>query len=89
MPEAVHGNAQLFDGEATGLLVNLPDWLYPVVANTTTGQLHYDNYAGQWGDPRQLDRFLQNYAVEKARLEARKRGHSVVEKALTDRASAH
>jgi hypothetical protein len=37
-----------------------------------------------WGDQRQLDRFLQAYAVEKAKIEARKRGHSVTEQALAD-----
>ena len=84
LDEPVHGAAQLFDGEATGLLVRLKDWLYPVVADTATGQLRYDNFAGQWGDPKHLDRFLQYYAVETARLEARKRGHSVVEQALPD-----
>ena len=26
-----HGTAKLFDGEATGLLVRLPGWLYPLV----------------------------------------------------------
>ena len=40
--------------------------------------------AGSWGDPEQLDRFLQAYAVEKATIEARKRGHTVVEQALAD-----
>jgi hypothetical protein len=35
-----------------------------------------------WGDQQQLDRFLQAYAVEKARIEARKKGHSVVEQTL-------
>ena len=32
----------------------------------------------------QLDRFLQIYAVEKARIEARKKGHQVTEQALAD-----
>ena len=31
-----------------------------------------------------LDRFLQAYAVEKAKLEARNRGHSVTEQSLSD-----
>ena len=31
LPEPVHGTARLFEGEATGLLVKLPGWLYPVV----------------------------------------------------------
>ena len=37
-----------------------------------------------WGQQEHLDGFLQSYAVEKARIEARKRGHSVVEQALPD-----
>ena len=36
LPEPVHGTATLFSGEATGLLVKLPDWLYPVVLDTAT-----------------------------------------------------
>jgi hypothetical protein len=84
LPEPVHGTANLFAGEASGLLVKLPDWLYPVVLNTATGQLQYDNYSGHWGKQEHLDKFLQLYAVEKARLEARKRGHSVVEQSLAD-----
>ena len=31
-----------------------------------------------------LDKFLQIYAVEKSRLEARRRGHQVTEQALAD-----
>ena len=42
------------------------------------------NYNQQWGKQEQLDRLLQAYAVEKARIEARKRGHHVVEKSLAD-----
>jgi hypothetical protein len=44
----------------------------------------YDNYNGHWGDPAQLNRFLQAYAVEKTKLESRKRGHTVTEHALQD-----
>ena len=84
LPEPAHGTATLFEGQATGLLVRLPDWLYPVVCDTQSGELRYDNFGGSWGDPRHLDRFLQRYAVEKATIEARKRGHSVAEQALSD-----
>jgi hypothetical protein len=79
-----HGTATLFEGPASGLLVRLPGWLYPVVCDTATGSVRYDNYNQQWGRQEQLDRFLQAYAVEKARIEARKRGHQVVEQALAD-----
>jgi hypothetical protein len=84
LPDPVHGTATLFVGQATGLLVKLPGWLYPIVCDTSTGTLRYDNYAGQWGKPEHLDRLLQSYAIEKARIEARKRGHHVVEQSLSD-----
>ena len=66
------------------LLVKLPDWLYPVVCNTTTGEVAFDNYNQAWGRQEHLDRCLQGYAIEKARIEARKRGHTVVEQPLAD-----
>src|SRR4051812_23953691 len=62
-PEPVRGTATLFSGEATGLLVRLPGWLYPAVVDTATGQVAYDNYGGVWGPQDQLDRFRQAYAV--------------------------
>ena len=84
LSEPVHGTASLFSGEATGLLVKLPGWLYPVCIDTASGTVKFDNYAGSWGDQEHLDKFMQIYAVEKARIEARKRGHSVVEQGLSD-----
>ncbi len=84
LPEPVTGTAQLFSGQATGLLVQLDGWLYPVVCDTATGRVRFDNYQGHWGRQEQLDKFLQAYAVERARLEARRKGHSVVEQPLAD-----
>lgn len=84
LPEAVQGAAALFSGEAAGWLVRLPDWVYPVVVDTANGQIAFDDYEGRWGDRKQLDRFLQAYAVEKATLEAKKQGCSVREQALAD-----
>ena len=37
-----------------------------------------------WGDQQHLNRFLQMYAVEKCRLEARKAGHNLTEQTLPD-----
>jgi ABC-type glycerol-3-phosphate transport system substrate-binding protein len=71
-------------GQATGWGVQLPGWQYPVVCDTATGQVSYDNYEGHWGDRRQLDRFLQAYAVEKARIESRRNGHTLTEQPLAD-----
>jgi hypothetical protein len=84
LEQPVQGTARLFEGEASGLLVKLPDWTYPAVVDTASGQVRFDNYGGHWGDPKHLDAFLQAYALEKAKLEARKRGHSVFEQALPD-----
>jgi hypothetical protein len=55
-----------------------------VVADLKTGQLQYDNYNGHWGPQAELHKFLQGYAVEKAKLEARKKGHFVSETKLQD-----
>ena len=74
----------LFSAEVTGLAVQLPQWNYPIVCDTSTGEVKYDNYGGRWGQQPHLDQFLQAYTVEKARLEARRQGHSVSEQQLED-----
>ena len=80
----VHCTHQLFTNTATGLAVQLPDWTFPVVCNTESGQIHYDHFEGRWGDPAQLNRFMQAYAAEMVRIEARKQGHTVTEQPLAD-----
>ena len=84
LPEPVHGTTKLFSGEAMGLAVQLPDWKYADVCDIQTGKLRYDNYNGRWGNQKQLDKFLQIYAVEKCRLETRRKGHSLTEQQLAD-----
>jgi hypothetical protein len=78
------GTTRLFSGEATGLLVQLPSWRYPIVCDTAEGTIRYDNYGERWGSSTQLDRFMQAYAIEKVHLEARREGHGVTEQALAD-----
>jgi hypothetical protein len=78
------GTFNLYSGQATGIAVRLPRWQYPVVCDLTTGQVRYDNFNGHWGDQKYFDSFLQAYAVEKAKIESRRRGHSVSEQALAD-----
>jgi hypothetical protein len=79
-----HKTVRLFSTTVSGLCVQLPGWSYPVVANLQTGQVQYDNYNGHWGEPKHLNAFLQAYAVEKAKIEARKKGHSCAETRLQD-----
>ncbi len=84
IPTPEHKTVRLFNATATGLCVQLPGWSYPVVANLQTGQVQYDNYGGHWGEQKHLNSFLQAYAVEKAKIEARKKGHMVSETSLPD-----
>ena len=82
MPQPVHKTVRLFSDTKTGLTVQLPKWKYPLVCDLVTGSLSYDNYGQAWGRDEELQKFQQAYAVEVARLEARKKGYSVTEQAL-------
>ena len=82
--EPVFGTTKLFSSEATGYLVQLPRWRYPVVCETDSGQVFFDNYSGHWGEQCHLDRLMQAYAVEKSALEARRQGYTVTEQPLSD-----
>lgn len=84
IPLPIDGTHQLFSGQKDGLAVFLPDWTYPVVCELNSGQLYYDNYGGRWGKQEHLDRFLQRYAVEKAAVEARRKGYSFSEQQMAD-----
>ncbi len=83
-PAPAQKTVQLFSAEATGLAVDLPGWKYPIVCQTETGELRYDNYGGRWGDDAQLDRFKQAYAAEMVQLQARRQGRTAVEQPLAD-----
>ena len=85
LPPPVQGTFELFAARVTGLAVELPDWRYPVVCDTLTGQLQYDNYQEHWGSQAELHKFLQAYSCEKTFLEARRKGHAVTEQQLEDR----
>ena len=82
--EPVQGTFKLFSAQATGLAVQLPGWRFPVVCQLETGQLQFDDYEGRWGERRHLDALLQTYAVELAKLAARRNGHTVTEQPLSD-----
>jgi hypothetical protein len=84
LPEPAMGKAQLYSGQAEGLLVRLPDWLYPIVIDPATGTIRYDNFGGCWGDERHLHRLLQAYVVERSRIEARKKNFVTSEQSLAD-----
>jgi hypothetical protein len=84
LPQPVEGTTRLFSGQATGLAVQLPGWRYPVVFDTANTKALFDNFGGRWGAQQELDRFMQAYAVEKTKIEARKNGHTTTERTLAD-----
>jgi len=84
LPPPQQGRFKLFTSEAAGWGVSLPNWRYPVVCDTLTGKVEFDNFEGRWGDPAALDKLFQTYAIEKTKIEARRAGHSVTEQPLSD-----
>lgn len=84
LPQPVEGTHRVFTNSATGLAVQLPKWRYPVVCDLGTGQVHFDHFRGHWGEEKHLDAFLQAYAVERAKAEARRKAHQVTEVKLAD-----
>ena len=84
LKEPVEGQVKLFSETVSGLAVQLRDWRYPVVFNVATGESKFDNYEGRWGKQQRLDEFLQAYAIELTKLEARRKGYSVIEQPLVD-----
>ncbi|HUU59254.1 MAG TPA: DUF1257 domain-containing protein [Phycisphaerae bacterium] len=85
---------------AEGLLVCLPGWRVPVAVRAdgtvaterwnfgrrlSTDAWEHDDWPGlAYSDEAQPGRLLQAYAVEAARIEARRRGRSITERALPD-----
>jgi len=84
LPQPVQGTHRLFTSQATGLAVQLPKWRYPAVCDLGTGQVQYDNFRGHWGEQKHMDAFVQAYAVEKAKVECRRKGHTCTEQTLSD-----
>ena len=82
LDQPIEGRFKLFRETVSGLAVSLPKWRYPVVFNLATGESKFDNYQGFWGEQARLDEFLQAYSVEKAKLEARRKGYSASEQPL-------
>jgi hypothetical protein len=83
LPQPIKGEVILFDRKAQGIGVQLEGWRFPICIESD-GNLLFDNFGGFWGNPERLDQFQQMYAVEKAKLEARKQGYQCSESVLAD-----
>jgi nitrite reductase/ring-hydroxylating ferredoxin subunit len=68
--------------KVTGRPVELPGWKFPAVFNTEDGTVSFDNHNGHWGSEIELDKVIQQYAVECAKNEALMHGYSVEQEVL-------
>jgi len=85
LPQPVDGTFKLFEhGSVKGTAVHLPNWQYPIVINTDTGAVAYDNYNGMWGKMEEYDKFMQAYAVSRTMQEASLQGYMATEETLQD-----
>lgn len=85
LPHPQNETVRLFDGtEHTGITVRLKGWKFPVVIDTKSGKLHYDNYGGSWGKQAELNRFTQIYGVAKATKIARSKGYQIQRSVLSN-----
>jgi pyridoxine 5'-phosphate synthase PdxJ len=64
--DTTHKSVKLYASQHAGIAVKLDGWNYPVVIDTTKGELYYDNYNGSWGKQEKLDELLQEYVKQEA-----------------------
>lgn len=84
IPAPKLGTFKLYAASKTGIGIQLPGWHYPIVV-AADGSIDFDNYNGSWGAQEQLDKLVQRYGVEKAKLELmRSRNRFVGERTLED-----
>ena len=84
LPALKEGTHKLYSGTFKGLALQLPNWNYPVVINTETGEAKYDNYSGKWGKQVELDKLCQAYALEAGTSAFQAQGYTVTEEPVVD-----
>ena len=84
LPAPVHGTHKVYSTEATGWGVSLTGWRFPVVCNTETGEVKYDNCKGSWGHKDRLTEFQQQYSIERMRRIATENNHTFNEERMKD-----
>lgn len=71
---------RFYDGKIEyGTKIKLPNWNYPIIVKSD-GNVIYDNYEGNWGDEKEINKLKQHYAVEKTKSIAIKNGYTFTEK---------
>lgn len=72
------GTFDLFSTRETGTAIFLKDWQYPAIVRND-GTVAFDTYNGTWGNEARLHELTAHYGLEKAKIEARKKGYSIIE----------
>ncbi len=75
------GTFKLFQTTEEGTAIHFEGWKYPAVVKND-GTVAYDDYNGRWGDVGQLNELTAYYGLEKAKMEARKKGYSIYERSI-------
>jgi hypothetical protein len=63
--------------------VKFASWTYPVLV-APSGEIHYDNYNGKWGEISHLNKLKQMYGLEKSKQLAKAQGYLCREKQKQD-----
>ena len=63
--------------------VKFESWLYPVLV-APSGEIHYDNFNGKWGEIKHLNKLKQMYGLEKSKQLAKAQGYLCREKQKQD-----
>ena len=71
-------NVKLFSSTEKGMSVQLDGWKYPVVIQSD-GSVKADNYNGSWGKQEKLTELQAFYGLEKAKIEAMRKGYTTME----------
>lgn len=76
------GTHKLYSGSHRGLGIHLDGWNYPIIVNPQTGEVHYDNFGGSWGNQLRLDELQQAYTAEVTSAWASQSGYMVEQETL-------
>lgn len=72
------GKYKLYSSIEEGIAIFLPGWKYPALVKND-GTVAYDNYGGRWGKIEEMNKLRAFYGLEKAKIEARKKGYCLYE----------
>lgn len=78
------GTHKLYGGSVKGVGILLKNWNYPVIVNTETGEVSYDNFGGSWGDQDEIDGLVQGYCVERTKMEAMAKNFQMAQEETLD-----